>query len=73
MKPFLLAAVLALSGCGVLAEFGVIDESYKGSFIRGDAYEDLCTNVFEGEWAWKPGTEPSCSRGPVDLLTDKLD
>lgn len=38
-----LALPLALSGCGLLAEVGVLDESYKGSFIRGDAWAALCT------------------------------
>lgn len=54
-----IAAAGLLSGCGLLAEVGVLDDSYKGSFIRGDAYADLCS-VIDGEWRWKPEMEPSC-------------
>jgi len=54
-----LACILALAGCGLLAEVGVLDESYKGSFIRGDWYADACESL-GGEWSWKPGTKPHC-------------
>lgn len=61
MMRFLLlsAAALALAGCGLLAEVGVLDDSYKGSFIRGDAYADLCKEI-NGTWSWKSGTQPRC-------------
>lgn len=58
-RVVLMACALALSGCGLLAEVGGLDESYKGSFIRGDAYADAC-DALGGIWSWKPGTKPHC-------------
>ncbi|MCI0527787.1 MAG: hypothetical protein L0Y56_10140 [Nitrospira sp.] len=54
-----LVLALGLSGCGLLAEVGLLDDSYKGSFIRGDAYASLCS-VIGGQWSWKPGTDARC-------------
>lgn len=48
-----LALGLTLSGCGLLAEVGVLDESYKGSFIRGDGYAALCDKI-GGTWTQSP-------------------
>lgn len=55
----LMVTALLLSGCGLLAEVGLIDDKWKGSFIRGDAYAMACEAI-DGEWQWKPETAPTC-------------
>jgi hypothetical protein len=73
LRSLAAALLLSLAGCGIGAELGFLDESYKGSFIRGDLYAKACEKAFDGEWSWEPGTDPSCSRGPIDLIIDPLE